>query len=218
MSDQHPSVFRTPEEELAHLGRQLAEIREALRDISARVSLIERHVKRAFGVSRLPGTSAPSASRSAKQPGDTPSFPPEQARPIFEELIQTWCESSPDDARARLDAMSAPDLKLLAHELGLSFPKKPSRKALVSALIGRINESILLSRNANRESPPAEIPEHLLPPRTTPPAEPPASASKPEQSLPAADPILQRASGSEENPNPESIPSVGLPDPQNPVT
>ncbi|MEM4724899.1 MAG: hypothetical protein QXP01_07800 [Candidatus Hadarchaeum sp.] len=152
MSDQHPSLFRTPEEELAHLGRQLAEIREALRDISARISLIERHVKRAFGVSRLPGTSAPGASRSAKQPGDTPSFPPEQARPIFEELIQTWCESSPDDARARLDAMSAPDLKLLAHELGLSLPKKPSRKALVSALIGRINESILLSANRTRES------------------------------------------------------------------
>jgi len=218
MSEQHPSLFRTPEEELERLGRQLADIREALKEISSRVSLIERHVKRAFGLSRLPGDAASRASRPPKEAGGMPSFPPEQARPILEEPVQTWRESSPDAARARLDAMSAPDLKLLAHELGLSFPKKPSRKALVSALIGRINESILLSRNASRESPPAAIPAPPLPPHTTAPAEPPAPSSQPEQSPPAPDSSLQHASVSEENPNPESIPPSGLPDSQNPVT
>lgn len=218
MSEQNLPLFRSPEDELERLGRQLAEIREALREISTRVSQIERHVKRAFGVSRLPGTSAPRASSPPKEAGEMPSFPAEQARPLFEELVQTWRDSSPDAARTRLDAMSAPDLKLLAHELGLSFPKKPSRKALVSSLIGRINESILLSRNANRESPPAAIPEHPLPPATAAPAEPPASSSQPEVVEPAPPLNSQGTSALEENLNPDSILPGVPPDPENPVT
>lgn len=45
--------------------------------------------------------------------------------------------------------MAVADLKLMAHELGLSFDSKPSRKALASAIIGRIDESVMLSRNTN---------------------------------------------------------------------
>jgi hypothetical protein len=52
--------------------------------------------------------------------------------------------------------MSQPNLKLLAHELGLSFASKPSRKALATAIIGRINESVMLSRNTNVTAPRSE--------------------------------------------------------------
>ena len=39
------NFFRTPEEELARLNKELAEIREVLRDAVARLGEIERHVR-----------------------------------------------------------------------------------------------------------------------------------------------------------------------------
>jgi hypothetical protein len=64
-------------------------------------------------------------------------------------LVAIWKGGTPGRVDARLQEMPVHDLKLMAHELGLSFASKPSRKSLMSAVIGRINESVMLSRNTN---------------------------------------------------------------------
>jgi hypothetical protein len=145
--DEHP--FRDRDQELEHLGRQLHDIKEALREIAARVSQIERHVKRAFGIARLPGQVSAPRPKSADTAQDRPTISPEQVRPIFDELVQSWKDGSPERAESRLQAMSIADIKLMAHELGVSFSSKPSRKSLVAGITGRVNESMMLSRNSN---------------------------------------------------------------------
>jgi WD40 repeat protein len=64
-----------------------------------------------------------------------------------------WKEESPEKVEAKLQDMGMPDLKLMAHELGLSFASKQSCKVLVSGIIGRVNESLMLSRNTNLTQP-----------------------------------------------------------------
>lgn len=42
---------------------------------------------------------------------------------------------------------------MIAHEVGLAFASKPSKKLLISRIRSRINESMLLSRNVNVTQP-----------------------------------------------------------------
>jgi hypothetical protein len=171
MSEHNQQPFRSRDEELEHLGRQMADIRESLREVAGRVNQIERHVKRSFGVSSLPGQAM---SKGPKRPADgapeQPTMSAEEAISAFEGLVRTWKEQSPERVESRLQEIGMPDLKLIAHELGLSFASKPSRKVLAAGIVGRINESIMLSRNTN-----------LTPPRSqsTPPTE---SGSEPKKS------------------------------------
>jgi hypothetical protein len=135
------AVFRTPSEELQKLLGELARISADLREISMRVSQIDRHVRRAFKVPKM----APNADRAMRRPGSrpAPTLSRDAALALFEELTHL----------ARGQGLGAADLKLLAHELGISFQSKPSRKTLRSRVIGRVNESIMLSRNVNVREP-----------------------------------------------------------------
>jgi hypothetical protein len=85
-----------------------------------------------------------------------PTISAEQAIAVFDGWVRTWKERAPGRVDARLQEMPLPDLKLIAHELGLAFASKPSRKALASGIIGRINVSLMLSQNTNLTSSRAE--------------------------------------------------------------
>lgn len=150
MSEHNQEPFRDRNEELENLGRQITDVREALREIAVRMSHIERHVKRSFGVTRLPGRPSPKErNQPAGSSAALPSMSPEQAMSAFDGLVAMWKEQSPERVDSRLRDMATADLLLMAHELGISFPGKPSRNALAGGIVGRINESILLSRNTN---------------------------------------------------------------------
>src|SRR5438093_394496 len=56
--------FRTPPEELQRLVGEIAEMKSTLREITARLSRIEQHVKRAFGVAKA----APDSTRRQRPP------------------------------------------------------------------------------------------------------------------------------------------------------
>jgi hypothetical protein len=141
------NFFRTPEEELARLNTELSEIRDVMRDLSARLSQIERHVKRAFGVT---GTTRATPSPKPKEPGpDNPSISPEEALDLFRELTDLSRSAGGRAVEDRLEGMSIADLKVMAHELGVSFPSKPTRKSLHVGIRGRISESVMLSENRN---------------------------------------------------------------------
>ncbi|MBV9157730.1 MAG: hypothetical protein JO097_15810 [Acidobacteriaceae bacterium] len=137
------NVFRSPGEELARLNNELAEIRGILRDATTRLAQIERHVKRAFGVPESPKSAA--APRPKDLRGGEPSISPEEALEIFRELTDISRAQGSTAVEGRLERMSIPDLKLMAHELGVSFSSKPGRKNLHGGIRGRISESVMLS-------------------------------------------------------------------------
>ena len=144
-------VFKSKEEELRQLTQELAEIKSAMKEISAAVGRIERHVKRSFEIpTKTEGIKPASpAIRERKSPQKEPSITPEQALAIFDELSESWDRENPDAVEARLGNLSIPDLKIMAHELGVTFPTTPSRKALYSGIMGRLNERVMLSKNIN---------------------------------------------------------------------
>jgi hypothetical protein len=152
MSD---SFFRTRDEELTRLNHELAELKTALREIGERLGQIERHVKRAFGIKEAPR--GDKGKPKTKDPDtEAPSISPDGALVVFRELTELTRDKGSTAAESRLELMSLADLRLLARELGVSFPSKPSRKSLQAGVRGRITESLMLSRNRNVTDPASE--------------------------------------------------------------
>jgi len=147
------NFFRTREEELARLNTELGDVKELMRDISSRVSQIERHVKRAFAV---PESTKPALAKPKGVGPDRPSISPEQALEFFRELTDLSRENGSAAIEERLEGMSIADLKLMAHELGVSFSSKPTRRSLHAGIRGRVSESVMLSRNRNVTAPAAD--------------------------------------------------------------
>jgi hypothetical protein len=56
-----------------------------------------------------------------------------------------------DDAVRILEGKSAADLQVMAKELGISFSKsRPSIRKMREAIVGKVRESVLLSRHHRR--------------------------------------------------------------------
>jgi hypothetical protein len=56
-----------------------------------------------------------------------------------------------EEAERILEGKSAPDLFLIAKELGVTFPKsKPSIRSIREAIFGKVRESLLLTRHSPR--------------------------------------------------------------------
>jgi hypothetical protein len=134
--------------------QELKQTKELMRDISSKMNQIERHVKRAF----LP-LQATKRDVGDKAGGKTarivekPTITEEEALAIFDELKSLSLSERGNEALERLEKMIVPDLRMIAHEVGLTFASKPSKKLLISRIRGRINESILLSKNVNVTQP-----------------------------------------------------------------
>lgn len=144
MSDE----FRTPPQELQHLLEQIAEVKVTLRDLAGRLAQIEQHVKRAF---RLPQSlnRRPSGPRPPRPPLPPPTLSAAEALRLFDELPPLLESHGRESVERRLEGLEIPDLRLMVQELGAPLPSKPSRRALTAAVLGRANESLLLSRNRN---------------------------------------------------------------------
>lgn len=153
MSEQ--DFFRSKEEELQRLTQEIAELKSAMKEMSASLSRIERHVKRSFGIP--PKTKSPvknkPAQKTTEQKREEPTITPEEALKIFDEFSENWDADNPSLVKDKLQEMILPNLKLMAHELGVTFKGKPSKKRLCEGIMGRLNERAMLSRNVNVTSP-----------------------------------------------------------------
>ena len=146
--------FRSPQEELEYLTREISEIKVVLHDIGARLTQLERHAKRAFGVSVGSSVKREAAHGKSRPDGtETPTITPVEARQLFDELTVMWRVRESRAVEQRLTTLGTADLKLLAHELGVSFRSQPSRRQLIGGIVGRVNESVLLSTNRNVTAP-----------------------------------------------------------------
>ena len=126
------------------------EIKQQLKEIAATLGQIERHVNRTFAP--LPITKKLHTQKlgtQSRSPSETkPTLNPDQALALFDQLASTY-KIDKKKFEESLSNIGTSDLKLMAHELGITFRSKPSRKSLYSTIRGRINERIMLSENTN---------------------------------------------------------------------
>lgn len=148
-------VFRDPMQELERLREDLNQMRGLLKDIAQRMTQIERHVKRAFipASKRESGDSAIPRQKRSRTPEEPPTIDAQQALALFDELKPILASDGSQTVISRLEQMSTPNLKLIARELGLTFKSKPSKKVLSHKILGRMNESAMLSKNVNVTQP-----------------------------------------------------------------
>lgn len=153
MSDQN--FFRNKEEELQRLTQEIADLKSTMKEMATSLNRIERHVKRSFDIPPKSKSSVKSkpTQDSTTRKKEEPSITPEEALKIFDELSENWDNKKPFIIRDKLQEMTIPNLKLMAHELGVTFKGKPSKKALCEGIIGRLNERAMLSHNVNITSP-----------------------------------------------------------------
>jgi hypothetical protein len=139
--------FRTPEQEVLKLLEECAELRRTLKTISGQVGRIENRVKHAFpAVANQARERKVSGTHSSKT-----SITPQQALVEFDRVVKLAASGANEEAERILEAKSAPDLLLIAKELGVSFPKsKPSIRTMREAIFGKVRESILLNRHNTR--------------------------------------------------------------------
>lgn len=139
--------FRTPEQEVLKLLEECAELRRTLKTISAQVGRMENRVKRAF-----PAAAAQARERKARtsRSGEA-TITQEQALVEFDRVVRLAASGANEEAERILEAKSAPDLLVIAKELGVTFSKsKSSIKAMRDAIFGKVRESVLLSRHTSR--------------------------------------------------------------------
>ena len=143
-------MFRTPEEEVKELVKELRELKDVLREISSKVAHIEARAKRTFPAAfpkAPPGPRPPSPKIT-----DPPTISPQEALKLYDDLVVMAKQGDKGEVQHRLEKMALPDLSLLSRELGVSLGKsKPSRKVLINGVLGRINESMMLSTSSLRQ-------------------------------------------------------------------
>jgi hypothetical protein len=149
MSEQN--FFRNKEEELQRLTQEIADLKSTMKDMAASLSRIERHVKRSFGISpkAKPSVKNKPTRNSMVHKKEEPTITSEKALKLFDEFSENWDTKNPSLIKDKLQEMTLPNLKLMAHELGVTFKSKPSKKTLCEGIMGRLNERAMLSRNVN---------------------------------------------------------------------
>jgi hypothetical protein len=144
-------MFQTPDEVAREVAREIRETKDILRDISRKLGWLETRVKRAYP-SAFPPAPAGNKGRQASRVAEQPTLSPQQALEIYDQLVQLAKSESREQVRHRLESVSLPDLALLCRELGVSLgKKKPSRPVLIGGILGRVNESIMLSSSNMRQ-------------------------------------------------------------------
>ncbi|HLH75288.1 MAG TPA: hypothetical protein VKV28_00650 [Candidatus Binataceae bacterium] len=136
------------EEDVIALAGEMRELKEILREVSGKLGRIEKRL-RAFFPSSFP--SAKTGRVKLPQLNDSPpTITPQQALDLYTELIDLARSGQERQVETRVAEMGLGNLALLVKELGAPLGKKPSRPALMKSLMGRLKESIMLSRHTNR--------------------------------------------------------------------
>jgi len=144
-------VFNTPSEEVSRLVKELTETKEALRELSGKLARIETRLSRVFPAAFAKAASNPKKEKVGKTSEPT-TLTDTSAKDLYERLVEDARNNRFDEVHQRLSSLSVPDLSFLRRELGASLgKKKPSPNALIEVILGRIRESVMLSKHSNRQ-------------------------------------------------------------------
>ena len=142
-------ILAAAEQESGGLVDEIGELKEILREVSKKLTRIETQVKR--GV--LSAGSKTSESVTIANVSKSANLSTENVLEAYEELRLQAKNGNEEEVRQKLLAMSATDLNLMCCELGMPpSSKNPSRKKMFELIIGRIKQSLRLSRHIDRQT------------------------------------------------------------------
>jgi hypothetical protein len=140
--------FRNTDQEVLKLLEECGELRRTLKTISSQLSRIENRVKGAFPIV----AKQLSDRRAADSKQKTSSLSSEQALAEFDQIVTLAASGATSDAERYLERRPSSDLFLIAREVGVTFSSnKPSVRVMREAILGKVRESILLSRHSRRD-------------------------------------------------------------------
>ena len=140
------------DEETVQLVEEISELKEILREVSRKLTRIETQVKRGV-TSAASKTSDFQNSQTAADVKKPANLPAEQVLQVYEELRLKAKNGKEQEVREKLLTMSATDLNLMCCELGMPpSSKNPSRRKMFELIIGRIKQSLMLSRHIDRQT------------------------------------------------------------------
>jgi hypothetical protein len=142
-------ILAASEQESGGLVEEIGELKEILRDVSRKLTRLETQVKR--GV--LSAGSKPSDLPTGAEVNKPANLSAANVLEVYEELRLQAKNGNEEEVRKKLLAMSATDLNLMCCELGMPpSSKNPSRKKMFELIIGRIKQSLRLSRHIDRQT------------------------------------------------------------------
>jgi hypothetical protein len=128
---------------------EIGELKEILREVSKKLTRIEAQVKRGV-ISAGSKTSELATVADVAKPANSSAV---SVLEVYEELRLQAKNGRELEVRQKLSAMSATDLNLMCCELGMPpSSKNPSRKKMFELIIGRIKQSLMLSRHIDRQT------------------------------------------------------------------
>ncbi|MEO6861518.1 MAG: hypothetical protein ABI180_08280 [Microcoleus sp.] len=141
-------ILPAGDSESGGLVDEIGELKEILREVSKKLTRIEAQVKRG-------GLSAGSKTAQLPTVADvekSANLSTDNVLEVYEELRLQAKKGHELEVRQKLSAMSATDLNLMCCELGMPpSSKNPSRKKMFELIIGRIKQSLMLSRHIDRQ-------------------------------------------------------------------
>jgi hypothetical protein len=144
-------LFNTPSDEVSRLVKELTETKEALRELSGKLARIETRLSRVFPQAFAKAATDRKKEKQSKT-GEPTTLTANTAMVLYEQLVEDARNNRFEEVRQRLSSLSVPDLSFLRSELGASLGKrKPSPKVLIEVIVGRIRESVMLSKHTNRQ-------------------------------------------------------------------
>jgi hypothetical protein len=142
-------ILAASEQESGGLVEEIGELKEILRDVSRKLTRLETQVKRGV-LSVGSKTSDIPTGADVNKPANLSAA---TVLEVYEELRLQAKNGNEEEVRKKLLAMSATDLNLMCCELGMPpSSKNPSRKKMFELIIGRIKQSLRLSRHIDRQT------------------------------------------------------------------
>lgn len=142
--------FRSQDEEIRSLLRQLKDVRGDLQSLSKQLSSIERHVARAFPRHYKQEREVQRKAQEREAVGIQP-LSENDALAAFDDLARLWHDGETEKAREKMSALPLPHLRSVAFAVGLNADKRVGRAKLASLVTGRLSESAMLRSNLTVE-------------------------------------------------------------------
>jgi hypothetical protein len=142
-------ILAASEQESGGLVEEIGELKEILRDVARKLTRLETQVKRGVIYAGSKTSDIPRGA-DVNKPANLSAA---NVLEVYEELRLQAKNGNEEEVRQKLLAMSATDLNLMCCELGMPpSSKNPSRKKMFELIIGRIKQSLRLSRHIDRQT------------------------------------------------------------------
>jgi len=142
-------ILAASEQDNGGLVEQIGELKEILQDVSRKLTRLETQVKRGVLSAGSKKSDIPTCA-DVNKPANLSAA---NVLEVYEELRLQAKNGNEEEVRKKLLAMSATDLNLMCCELGMPpSSKNPSRKKMFELIIGRIKQSLRLSRHIDRQT------------------------------------------------------------------